>query len=430
MGNIKKNPAPDSVKVNDSRRFFVDRENQRDIFKQHLGQISLAGSSLIFYSGAGGIGKTALIKELENYTSTKKQIFKYASYDFPQVTDMLSTLNALKENLISEYSAQFPLFEKGCILYYQKRGDMVSTQQIKEILNKNSVLHKKVSSLLGTLDNVTTVAKVGNTFLEDGTNFLSEATEVVADATVFGKFVKLGLGELDKFINRRDQKAKEANDETYRKIVQELNQRNAAPSAEALKEFLPTLFARDISDWLAENPAFKLVIFLDTYENLTGDEKDIKQHEKLSSNVEVPVDWWIETLLFETSGVLWIIAGRSEIKKIGSEIEITDDMLFPLTALDNNFSNEFLQKSGVENPALREGIIKLTGGYPNYLSICADTYREILSSGRVPTVEDFGTKRESIINRLLSFMNETARNMVKRLCILGTWTDIFAKRVL
>ena len=57
-------------------------------------------------------------------------------------------------------------------------------------------------------------------------------------------------------------------------------------------------------------------------------------------------------------------------------------------------------------------------------------YNKILEEGRVPTVEDFGEKREKVIQRLLNFMNESARNMVKRLCILGTWTDIFAQRVL
>ena len=57
-------------------------------------------------------------------------------------------------------------------------------------------------------------------------------------------------------------------------------------------------------------------------------------------------------------------------------------------------------------------------------------YNKILEEGKVPTVEDFGEKREKVIQRLLNFMNESARNMVKRLCILGTWTDIFAQRVL
>ena len=248
---------------------------------------------------------------------------------------MLKTLNDLKETLIKNHAVQFPLFEKGCILYYQKRGDMLSTEQIRKTLNKSSILHKNVTEFVGTLDNVNAVAKVVDTFSDNGVEILGE----LADATAFGKVAKLGLSLFEQFINRRAQKAKESNDPTYKEIVQELNARDEESNAESLKEYLPTLFARDISDWLAENPTFKLVIFLDTYENLTG-------------------------------------------------------------------------------------------GYPNYLSLCVDMYNKILEEGKVPTVEDFGEKREKVIQRLLNFMNETARNMVKRLCILGTWTDIFAKRVL
>ena len=415
-------PVEASERVEESQKIFVDREIQREIFKERLVEISPEGSLLIYYSGAGGIGKTALLNKLQKYLDTKKQIFKCVNYDFTTSTDMLTTLNNLKKTLSDNHAVQFPLFEKGCILYYQKRGDMVSTQQIKETLNKSSILHKKVNEMVGTLDNVNAVAKIADTVNEDGINFLDE----LADATAIGKVARLGLNTFNKFITKRAQAAKENNDETYKEIVQELKERTSAPNPESLKEYLPTLFARDISDWLAENPTFKLVIFLDTYENLTGDEKDIKKHEQLVSiNREVPVDWWIETLLYETSGVLWVIAGRSEIKFIGEEIEITEDndILFPLTALEDNFSDEFLEKSGVENPALREGITKLTGGYPNYLSLCVDMYKKILEEGKVPTIEDFGEKREKVIQRLLNFMNETARNMVKRLCILGTWTD-------
>ena len=429
MGVLKRKKSADNPQdKTDSQKFFIDRESQRETFKSNLGEISPEGSVLIFYSGAGGVGKTALIEDLKNYLSTKKLIYKYVYYAFPQVTDMLSTLNALKKTLIDQYAVTFPLFEKGCIQYYQKRGDMVSNQQIKETLNKSSILHQKFDSVIGKLDNANSVAGVVGNFVEDSFGLIDD----LADVTAIGKIAKLGIGELNKFITRRAQKAKENSDESYKAIIQELKERSNADSAEPLREFLPTLFARDISDWTAENPNAKLVIFLDTYENLTGDEKDAKKHEKLVSvNRTVPVDWWLETLLFETCGALWVIAGRSEISKIGEEIEITKgEMLFPLTALEDNFADEFLIKAGVTDENLRGGIVKLTGGYPNYLQVCIVYYKEILEKGRVPTISDFGEKREDVISRLLDFMNDATRNMVKRLCILGTWTDAYAMRVL
>ena len=175
-----------------------------------------------------------------------------------------------------------------------------------------------------------------------------------------------------------------------------------------------------------------MIIFLDTYEHLKEAETDCKFHEKLIyENRDVPVDWWIENLIKNTCRVCWVIAGRGVIEKIGEMLEISkDNILFQLEALDDKSADEFLIKAGVNDKTLREGIVKLTGGHPIYLTICVDTYREITSNGRVPALSDFGDKSEIVIERLLGFMNDSTQNMVKRLCILGKWTDFAALRVL
>ena len=113
----RKNSAQVSKKSDGTQEIFVDREIQRDAFKRNLAELSHEESLVIYYSGAGGIGKTALLDKLKNYLDTKKQIFKYANYSFPTSANMLTMLNELKETLIKNHSVQFPLFEKGCILY-------------------------------------------------------------------------------------------------------------------------------------------------------------------------------------------------------------------------------------------------------------------------------------------------------------------------
>ena len=90
-------------KDNSIAKNFVDRETQRNIFKDHITKISDEYSLLLFYSGAGGSGKTALIRELENSLFTKESIYKYASYDFKEEgADMITTLNALKKILMTK----------------------------------------------------------------------------------------------------------------------------------------------------------------------------------------------------------------------------------------------------------------------------------------------------------------------------------------
>ena len=177
-----------------------------------------------------------------------------------------------------------------------------------------------------------------------------------------------------------------------------------------------------------------MIIFLDTYEQLTDDEKDTKPHEKLVyEERDVSVDWWIEDLICNAlQRVLWVIAGRGKIEKIGKNIEIhEEEHIFNLKALDDKFADEFLINVGIEDENLREGLVKLTGGYPIFLSLCADMYKSaILKNGVAPSLEKFGDKREDVIKRMLEFMDDGTRNMVKRLCILGKWTKTFATRVL
>ena len=407
----------------------MDRETQRNIFRQNIGAIETEKSSqLIYYAGAGGVGKTALIRELENsiqgnYSATGLQ-FESVSYDFTFATEMLTVLKALKKSLTDKYQMAFPFFDIGCLSYYKKCGNESGKNEIEKILREStfcSKCKKQIDTAIGQSYNARNVDKI--------TGESIEALEYIAESSTFFRILKALAGfaegcitDFQNFINENNPK--------YRNIMAELEKRQENFFPQAIKEYLPTLFAKDISLWLEKNKKY-MVIFLDTYEQLTEDEKDVKRHEKLIyENKDVPVDWWIENLLENTERVAWVIAGRSEIKKIGETITLGKDNIFRLESLEKNFVDEFLNKSGVEDSVLREGLIQLTGGYPIFLSLCADTYKAvILKNGTPPPLKDFGEKREDVINRLLAYMDDGARNIVKRLCILGRWTDVSAMRI-
>ena len=427
---VRNNPSRyQKQRANSLAKFFVDREYQRKIFKKHIADISDKESTVLSYSGVGGIGKTALIRELENFLITKSSIYKYIGYDFNGSSDMLTSLNALKKTLIDKYGVEFPLYEKGCIYYLQKRGDFVSYEHIQELFNKSSVLKKtldKIDSAVQTINTAGNFVSIAKNAISITTNLFN----VFYGVGSFSRIMQTGLRKLDEYLTERAQKAKEENDPSYGEIIRELEERNSQPQAESLKEYLPTLFARDISDWLKENN-LKLIIFLDTYEALTGVGTNILHYERLVSiNKDVPVDWWIEDLLTYTNRTLWVIAGRVEIKKIGEHFKIPEKSFFNLNALEKNFADKFLLESGIEDEKLRQGIFELTGGYPNYLSVCVDTYNEIKETGGNPTISDFGERRETIVYRLIDFMDADAQSMVKRLCILGLWTDDVAQKIL
>ena len=410
---------------------FVDRETQPQKFNENLNRLISQNNSenaVLYYSGAGGVGKSALIRELENSLATGENNFnvKAANYSFSENPSMLTTLTALKEFLSSRYNVEFTYFKKGCSSYCAKGGEESGKCQVGNIFRGNRFLNycrKKAGIVVQQSSNADFLIKflIGNNI----DSILTQAgyPAICTPIFTFKKIIDGACVCSDKFSKRQLEK-----NPAYQAVLAELNKRENFNSPEAIKEYLPTLFAKDISKWLAEKNLY-LVIFLDTYEKLTEDEKDTACHKKLVSENDrcVSQDWWIEDLIKNTDRVLWVIAGRSALEKIGDATAINR---LNLAALDNNFADEFLKISGVENANLREGIIKLTGGYPNYLAVCVDTYKTICANNRTPRLEDFGKKREKVIYRLLENMNDSSKMLLYRLCILGTWTDNLAAKVL
>lgn len=236
----------------------------------------------------------------------------------------------------------------------------------------------------------------------------------IAEGVPFFRVFKTAVEFLDKRITEIKNMSVE-NEPCHRYFFEEMKKRNSNIFPEVIKEFLPELFAKDVSLWLQETDMY-LIIFFDTYEQLTDDEKDLKCHKKLIyKGIDVPVDWWIEELLLNTKRVLWVIAGRGEINQIGENFKINKDNplesenhLFKLGSLEDNFVYEFLNASGITETSLCTGIKELAGGYPLYLNICAETYRKITENGNSPSLENFGEQCDSVISRLLDYMDEKA----------------------
>lgn len=427
LGVIRISTATD---IKNDNAVFVDRESQRQIFRENLGAVPKYGSHLIYYAGTGGVGKTALIQELKNSiqeNSTINSKIKFVSYDFTSGLEMFKTLNAMKKFLSDNYNVEFKFFEKGCLSYYKKCGDNAGKEQIEKIFQESTYLNRHKRKLNTAIQQSYNISNV-NRVLGDSIDI----AKYIAEGIPIFRIIECAIELLDKGITKLENSNLEY-EGYYRNFLKELGDREAHISPEAIKEYLPTLFAMDISNWLKKKRLY-LVIFLDTYEQLTEDEKDTKPHEKLIyEGHDVPVDWWIEHLICNTlNRVLWVVAGRSKIEKIGKNIEVNEnEHLFNLMALEEKFANEFLIRSGIEDKNLRKGLIKLTGSYPIFLSLCVDTYNSAISNNsKAPELDEFGKEREDVIKRLLEFMDDGTRNMVKRLCILGKWTDFYAKRVL
>lgn len=413
------------------KEFFVDREAQTETFSNTLNKLQSNRGTVMYYAGTGGIGKSALIQKLEKFLISKIDDetekfkygkFKYVSYDFATESsvEMLTVLTALWKKLSEYYQVKFPFFEEGLLSYYHKRDDFAGLLNLENSSQGNTFFRNALNHLY-TANSVGSVSKI----LFNGTSGL---LDVVSGSIPFVQVAKECFHVAAKGIEEF-QKIRLEHQPAYRSIVDELRKREFESDPDAVKEYLPTLFAKDVSYWLLENN-LTLVIFLDTYEQLTGDENNSKRHEKLIyAKRDAPVDWWIEDLISNAGErVLWVIAGRSRVATIGRKVKVIEgENLYNLEVLPENFADEFLKKAGIADKDLRDGIVKLTGGYPIYLSLCVDVYNEKQVK---PKLADFGAKSEEVIRRLLEFVDEQTRKIIKRLCVLGRWTEFYLQRVL
>ncbi|MBR4384201.1 MAG: hypothetical protein IKP64_11660, partial [Selenomonadaceae bacterium] len=452
MGFVEENDdvVQDSSEDEYCGKKFVDREIQRNAFDLYLSPRNRAGIGndgvLWIYSGVGGIGKTVLFDEFEKLV--KKYGKKFVRHDFmDNGTNMVATLKALRKKLSENYQMEFPLFDKGCIYLARKSGEFVSAEQQKAVLESSSLFRsvkKNVSKAFSLQDKSSTAIKAGKAIVDDdifaeGLETLGEGVQTVVEGiTEITPIFKLGKNVLDIFdkkIAEREQKArlKTANEKgntAYENAVKELEKRNAEDEPAYIKEFLPTLFAQDLAFWLDENNT-NLIVFLDTYEVLIGEERgDKKTVRLLSENRDVPVDWWVGKLL-AADRVMWVIAGRYALNKIG-RVKLTDNKgvkNFTVDVFDEKWSNEYLKLVGVKEENLRRELFKLTGGHPFYLHACSITYENI-SKSRLPSIRDFGENKDKIIERAVGTLDDNGQYLTQCLCILNRWTDEVAAAVI
>lgn len=425
---------PTTTRKNNLNDIFVDREPQRHAFKRHLLEIQRTGINadgmILIYSGVGGIGKTLLFNEFEKLAAAQGK--QFVRYDFAgNNTNPITALKNLRQELVKKYQMEFPLFDKGLIYFAQKDG-FVSSEQIKNVLKSSSLFRsfkKKISSANTANDMAAGAAKIGDGVLNDDGGIwdsLETLAQNALEVTPFVKFAKPVLNFIDEMIARNEEFSRKKND-VYKQTAEELEARNQNDSA-YIEEFLPTLFARDLTFWLEKNKT-DLIIFLDTYEKLTGEEGGNKKVRLRSENRDVPVDWWVGELL-AADRVMWVIAGRYKLKKIGEvDLKYCGQLEnYTVDVFDKHWANKYLERLGIEEADLRQKIIDVTGGHPFYLNKCFITYDNKRGEKLQPS--DFGENQDEVIARAVGTLNEAGQFMAQNLCILGRWTDEIAAEVI
>ena len=400
---------------------FTDRTEPRKAFWNRYAKMVSEGSTVITFYGAGGVGKSALLKKLEEEIKRRDELTgnecKYVKYDLSISTDLREILKTFKFQL-SAYGCEFPLFDVGNYYYSLKIGQDVTPLKAKSMLEKIPGIgefKKNLSKVDDKLTKVNPVLKTAKMFFE--------VTDEVLQAIPVTKAITTCFSIADKFLIDYMELTKVLDDD-HMAIRNQLNACRQEKNSMMLYEFLPTLFAQDVTDWMTAT-GNKLVVILDNYESLTG-------ATSLATSEQSKRDSWLRELIFMIPDTLWTIAGRNKLRWDGALADETEQHL--IRALSPEDSSWFLERAGIADENLRAGLVKLTEGYPIFLDLCVDVYNEYKRQHNVePTIDEFSRKREEVVGRIFRYLDaagdDVAKDMLEFLCVLNVWTDKLAEEI-
>ncbi|MFO0952099.1 MAG: tetratricopeptide repeat protein [Isosphaeraceae bacterium] len=347
---------------------FTDREQELALFERLLDVEEPAHLPALMFFGVGGRGKSWLRQRLRNaLASGKLPTLPSAYVDFDRQAGGPSYV-ADFSNLLAEVWRQLdvecPRFETAYswMLFKQGAGDRPLVRQSGKVSTGWELVKEGASAGLGWVP---------------GFNLVVWATDKLAKRGV-ARFEKSPLGE---------HLLKQAGQEDYLRLGRMTAQ-----------EIYPTLTRRlgeDLDEQLPPRPGkrCRAVVFLDTFEDVAGGEKNPARRQQL----EEPV----RELYHELKPVFLVLFGRDRLT--WDEVEPgwadTENLVqHSLGGLSRYDALIFLNHCGVESRPLREAILRVARDVdepsreaylPVALGLCADTVQAEKGRGVEPSPNDF-----------------------------------------
>ncbi len=378
-----------SLALPKAARMFTDRVEPRDAFwnayetvKEELNSKSRA--HVLCYHGTGGVGKTHLLKKLESELKEKIYSPKYIYVDLNVCQDRITVLERMRNTLSSSYKFSFSLFEFGLYVYAKKIGEKAESIDVKQIIASSPVL----SLLLQVSKELP---------------FVGSAAKIIDITAAALQISDKAASVILTRIKKHDKNLLLLDSLDTNKLI----------------EYLPYLFALDMAENLEKKPTEPFVVFLDTYEKLVNEISALGDPRF--------ADEWIRGengLVQNIPYTLWVIAGREHLEWKDFDPEWDESLeQHVLKNLSPEYSNCFLESAGIDDKELRSKIFKLTGGSPNHLDLCVDTFLHLKEQGITPDITMFGNNTQTIVARLLSYMGSSDQDLVYALTCLYEWDD-------
>ncbi|MEM1279917.1 MAG: tetratricopeptide repeat protein, partial [Cyanobacteria bacterium P01_H01_bin.152] len=432
-------PQPSITEGDRALALFTDRYSFTRLLAERIND-DPPGKEILFFHGAGGNGKSLLLKylqktickrlrseqwqqvkalpdaelahRLETQSPTQYLPVPSALLDFgltplgevqpkDRFYGLLLLRKALGESAAGNTRLRFPRYDFACIWYLSQKGK--SLDEIKSLFPLN-----EIAGLTTTVADVVTGNPVG-ALLKALTDFGMQGWSEKLTL----QLVKLGVD-----------KATQAHIRGWdldRELIDEL----------------PGLLAEDLNAAMAQsNAPQRIALFFDTHEAFWGAQRNQSREAYFFQ------DEWLRRLLRKLNladGIVVVVAGRDQpqwpqAKAVKPSTEIPENylQLKEVGHLAEGDARAYLNKVGISDVALQDSLITYASVnpqaelerrevHPLHLGLGTDVVLEaqvngtVLSADDFATVPDFETKGEQLIERLLRYVNEDMRYAIHAL---------------
>ena len=367
-----------------AQRQFTDREGFIAAFQKALAESRTVEPHVLVYYGVGGIGKSSLRRELGKLVAEQDRVVSAVlDFETPSYRDMETALFALRKSLLSSFKVHFPTFDIAYAVYWQKSRPQTPMTEDNLSLMQDSMVLSDLLAAGGVVPIIGVLPRLPYLF--------ARGRKVVQDW-----WVRRGSTELKELPTLEPQ---------------------------VIAERLPGFWAADLKDHM-ERTGQRVVLFLDTYEALTGGERS---EARLRQR-----DEWVRETVAHVPEVLWVVCGREKLRweEVDADWQSCLDQHL-MGGLSDSDAQRFLQSCGIESAAVREAVVKGSEGVPYYLDIAVDSWLEISErKRREPEPQDFAHTPLEVFDRFLRHLTQPEIETLKVLSVPRFWDcELFERLV-
>lgn len=377
-------PAEGPVRPDRGERPFTGRGAYVRKFVDVLERQDPQKSRVLVYHGMGGIGKSRLAKELGRVLDGESELeetgvlddlrhhswFCWAKMDFEESNHRKPAqgLYYLRTRLLEKYGFRFPTFDIAFAEYWSKAYP------------------------------ATPLPKPDPSVLEEHGDLIVEISNLLEEVPAAGIMARLPkrLGELNREAKR-----------WYRKRNEEALQGVPSLQPHEIEMRLPGFWTLDFNREIQQDQ-WSAVFSLDTYEALREDRRSEHQWHR--------DDQWIREWVAGLEDATVLVTGRHQLRwpevREGWEPILEQHEMEELSPQD---SRRLLERSGIEEDAIREHIVEATSGIPYDLELAIDFYEEIKRRDEEPKPEDFGETPGELSESFFRYLGDNEMAMLELL---------------